>query len=187
MIKKVVLFFVLIFSIFAFDSSFAVWNWWTNNNNWGCIDWDCTETSKEIRKEIDKRLNEQAKQAASESAKVRDSACQSSWNCFDKTNFTIETTSMFDFWWWLTSQVNWSDSKAKIQSVLSIIIQKMMIVLWIISLFIMTVWAWYMITYHWEDELLSKWKTIFKAWIIALVVALSSYYLVSLIRYIIYN
>jgi hypothetical protein len=94
---------------------------------------------------------------------------------------------MFDFWWWLSDEVSWSDSRAKIKSLLWIVIQKMMIVLWIISLFIMTVWAWYMITHHWEDELLSKWKTIFKAWIISLVVALSSYYLVSLIRFIIYN
>ena len=62
-----------------------------------------------------------------------------------------------------------------------------MIAIWAISLLVMTIWAWYMIFYHWQDELLSKGKSIFNAWIIALIVALSSYYIVSLVRLILYS
>ena len=67
------------------------------------------------------------------------------------------------------------------------IIQKLMIALGSLSLLIMTVWAWYMILYHGQDELLSKWKSIFLSWITALVVALSSYYIVAFLRYILYT
>ncbi len=67
------------------------------------------------------------------------------------------------------------------------IIGKMLIGIGILALFTMTIWSGYMIFYHWHDEYLSKWKTIFTAWITALVVALCSYYLVSLVRYILYN
>ena len=56
-----------------------------------------------------------------------------------------------------------------------------------IALLVMTIWTWYMILYHWEDELLSKWKYMFNSWIIALVVALSSYYIVSLLESILYR
>lgn len=62
-----------------------------------------------------------------------------------------------------------------------------MIAIWVISLLVMTIWAWYMIFYHWQDELLSKGKSIFNSWIIALIVALSSYYIVSLVRLILYS
>jgi len=67
------------------------------------------------------------------------------------------------------------------------IIQKLMIALWSLSLLIMTIWGWYMIMYHGQDELLSKWKSIFLSWITALVVALSSYYMVAFLRYILYS
>jgi hypothetical protein len=63
----------------------------------------------------------------------------------------------------------------------------LMIGLGSVSLLIMTIWAWYMIIFHGQDELLSKWKYIFMSWIIALVVALSSYYIVSLLRYLLYS
>lgn len=71
--------------------------------------------------------------------------------------------------------------------VLATIIQRGMIMLWSLALLVMTVWAWYMILHHWQDELLSKWKSIFMSWIYALVVALSSYYIVSMLRYILYQ
>lgn len=66
------------------------------------------------------------------------------------------------------------------------IIQRLMIGLGSMSLIIMTIGWGYMIIYHGQDELLSKWKYIFMSWIIALVVALSSYYIVSLLRYVLY-
>ncbi len=79
------------------------------------------------------------------------------------------------------------DTKQVVNFVLWTIIQKLMIAIWVISLLVMTIWAWYMIFYHWQDELLSKGKSIFNSWIIALIVALSSYYIVSLVRLILYS
>lgn len=98
-------------------------------------------------------------------------------------DFEIDT-SLFSVWW---NSLKWSDSKTTINNTLWNIIKKLMIALWVISLFIMTIWVWYMILYHWQDEYLSKWKNIFIWWITALIVALSSYYLVNFIWYILYN
>jgi hypothetical protein len=55
------------------------------------------------------------------------------------------------------------------------------------ALFIMTLGAGYMIFAHGEDEFLSKWKAVFVSGITALVIALSSYYLVSFVRFILYS
>lgn len=99
------------------------------------------------------------------------------------SNFTIDT-SLFSPWGsWLKK---W-DAKATINYTLWTIIQKLMIALWVVALFIMTIWAWYMIIYHWEDEFLSKWKNILIAWVTSLVIALSSYYLVNLVWYLLYK
>lgn len=99
------------------------------------------------------------------------------------TGFTIDTSDFAPGW----TKVEWDTAEQKINSALWIIIQKLMIAMWMLSLLIMTVWAWYMILYRWQDELLSKWKSIFSSGLIALVVALSSYYLVSLVRFILYS
>lgn len=98
-------------------------------------------------------------------------------------DFEIDT-SLFSIGW---SSLKWWDSKTTINNTLWNVIKKLMIALWVISLFVMTVWAWYMIMYHWHDEYLSKWKNIFIWWITALIVALSSYYLVNLVWYILYS
>ena len=98
-------------------------------------------------------------------------------------NFVIH---IWDITPWDNSLVEWT-VKNTLNNIIWTVIQKLMIALWAISLFVMTIWAWYMILYHGQDELLSKWKSIFMAWIISLVVALSSYYLVSLVRFILYS
>ena len=104
------------------------------------------------------------------------------WSCIDKSNFKI---SVVDISPWLA--VGWGTTKKNVDDFLWTTIQKMMIALWSVSFLIMTIWAWYMIIYTWQDELLSKWKSIFMSWIIALVAALSSYYLVAFLRYVLYN
>lgn len=98
-------------------------------------------------------------------------------------DFTIDT-ELFSIWW---QGLKWSDAKTTINNTLWTIIQKLMIALWVIALLVMTIWAWYMILYHGEDEYLSKWKNIFIGWITALIVALSSYYIVNIIWYILYK
>lgn len=81
----------------------------------------------------------------------------------------------------------WNNTNERINWLLWTFIQKMMIALWSLSILIMTVWAWYIVFHNWQDELLSKWKSIFMAWVYAMIVALSSYLLVSIVRYILYT
>lgn len=105
------------------------------------------------------------------------------WNCLDKPNFMVDT-SLFSIWWNDLKKETW---KQTINIVLWTIIQKLMIVLWTLSFAIITIWGYFMVTSHWDDSLLSKWKNVVKWWIISLVVALSSYYIVNMISYILYK
>ena len=98
------------------------------------------------------------------------------------TNFSI---SVNDISPWIVSK--WSNTWERINWLLWTVIQKMMIALWSLSILIMTVWGWYIVFHNWQDELLSKWKSIFMAWIYAMIIALSSYILVSVVRYILYT
>jgi hypothetical protein len=50
----------------------------------------------------------------------------------------------------------------------------------------MTIWSGFILLYHWQDELLTKWKNIFMSGVYSLILALSSYYLVSVVRYLLY-
>lgn len=96
--------------------------------------------------------------------------------------FMVNSNDLFP---WLSAPVSWSSNIAN--WFLGSIIQNMMVVLWTLSIFIMTIWAWYMILHSWQDELLTRWKSIFMAWIYAMVVALSAYYLVAILRFILYS
>ncbi|MDD4151012.1 MAG: hypothetical protein PHR68_00125 [Candidatus Gracilibacteria bacterium] len=81
---------------------------------------------------------------------------------------------------------NKSTSKKTIDGFLTTLIQKLMIALGSISLFVMIIGSGFMIFAMGKDDNLNKGKTIFKAGIIALVIALSSYMMVSLLKYILY-
>lgn len=116
-----------------------------------------------------------------EEAKERAESCGT--DCIDMETFMIETSLFSDGGKWL----KWENSKTTINTVLWTLIQKLMIALWVISLLIMTIGAGYMILYHGEDEYLSKWKSIITAGVIALIVSLSSYYMVNLLWYILYK
>lgn len=136
MLKKIIVVFVLIFSIFSLDYTYAE---------------SCTEST-----------------------------------CINSENFEINVTNITP-----TSNesgiiVNWKTEET-LNNFLGTTIQQLMIRLGAISLIIMTIGWWYMIIYHGQDELLSKWKYIFMSWVIALVVALGSYYIVSLLRYVLYK
>jgi hypothetical protein len=102
----------------------------------------------------------------------------------NSTDFQIKVNDTI--WVWI--QIEEGDNSFNtINRTLGTVIQKLMVALWVLAVLIMTVWGWYMILYHGQDELLSKGKSIFMAWITALVVALSSYYLVAILRFILYN
>ena len=97
-------------------------------------------------------------------------------------NFTIQLDD-FSLAWEL---IGWT-AKETVNNTIGRIIQMMMILFWVVSLFIMTIGAGYMIIYHWDDELLSRWKGIFSAGIISLIIALSAYYIVDLVWYLLYR
>ena len=101
---------------------------------------------------------------------------------FGSSGFTINVNEIAP-----ADRVEWNNINEVTNNLLGTIIQSLMVPLWAIALLIMTIWAWYMIFYHWQDELLSKWKSIFNSWLIALVIALGSYYIVSLVRFILYS
>ncbi|MDD3646683.1 MAG: hypothetical protein PHH06_04745 [Candidatus Gracilibacteria bacterium] len=132
--------------------------------------------NQQIYDRSDELLREQEREA-------REAACAISGDCIDQPTFMIKTN---DFVPGGKSIKTGSTAKENINNALSTIIQKLMVALGVLSLFIMTVGAGYIIMYHGQDELLSKGKSIFMSGIIALVVALTSYYLVSLLRYILY-
>lgn len=96
--------------------------------------------------------------------------------------FTIQ---LDDFW--LAGELIWGTAKETANNVIGRIIQSMMILIWVVALFIMTIGAGYMIIYHGDEELLSRGKGIFTAGISALVISLSAYYIVDLVGYLLYR
>jgi len=82
---------------------------------------------------------------------------------------------------------SWDTVKMSINRTLGTVIQSLMMLLWSLALLIMTVGAGFIILHHGQDELLSKWKTIFMSWVYALVVALGSYYLVAILRFLLFT
>jgi len=85
-----------------------------------------------------------------------------------------------------TSLIDEGDAGWTVQNVLMTILEKLILVFWVFAIFIMTIGAWYMIIYHGQDEFLSKWKSIFMSWIIALAVALWAGIIVRLFALLLY-
>jgi len=101
-------------------------------------------------------------------------------------SFEIKVSDIAPGWKNIDWVSSWQTAAKTWAALLQSIINKLMIAFWVLALLIMTIWAWYMIFYHGQDELLSKWKTIFTAGIIALVVALSAWILVKIVAYMLY-
>ncbi len=187
MFKKILVFIFLFFSFFqvnAYDINWEkIWQWVTPTTtslaqdylNWWWSGVKPTISESHISKEKLNSLQNSIKERKAEIDWLTDPSSLTS------SNFSINTNTF--------SPVahHSGDTKQVVNFVLWTIIQKLMIAIWVISLLVMTIWAWYMIFYHWQDELLSKGKSIFNSWIIALIVALSSYYIVSLVRLILYS
>ena len=119
--------------------------------------------------------------AQSDSDTAHTALCDETNWCIEKASFEISVNDISPWMGIITGNSNQTINKA-----LWTIIQKLMIGLWSLSLLIMTVGAWYIILHNWQDELLSKWKSIFMSWVYAMMVSLSSYYLIMIVRYIIY-
>lgn len=104
-------------------------------------------------------------------------------NCITSPNFVIKVKDITPGW----TLEKWGTLENKTNNVLLTIIQKLMIPFWVLAIFIMTIWAWHMILHSWQDEVLNKWKKIFKMWIFSIAIALSSYLIIELIKNIIYT
>lgn len=149
------------------------------------------ETQTEMLEEQTRWMDDRASQVDSQNAEFNNTTEANnsktpSWkDNLMSTDFEIDTGIFSP--WGNKSDLKRDTAKDTINTTLWTFIQKAMIFLWILSLFIMIVWAWFMILHHWEDEFLNKWKSIFVWWIIALIVALSSYYIVNIIWFILYS
>lgn len=73
-----------------------------------------------------------------------------------------------------------------VNNVLLTVMEKLIVIFGVLASFIMTIWAGYMIIYHGEESLLSRWKSIFIAWVLALVIALSAGVIMQVFTYILY-
>ena len=122
-------------------------------------------------------------EAETQAAAERNQNCDAGWNCLDRASFMIDTDN-FAVWSTNMKQTTWTET---INYSLWVIIQKLMIILWTLALVIISIWAYNMIMYAWDDSTLTKWKNAIKAWILSLIVALSSYYIVNLVWYILYK
>lgn len=100
-----------------------------------------------------------------------------------KSDFTINVWDITPTW---TDTLSWKTSAEAIDFTLETIITKLITAFWVLSLLVMTVGAWFMIIYHGQDELLTRWKSIFSYGLISLVVALSAWFLVKLVSYLLY-
>ena len=187
MYKKLVIFiFILLLSSFqvnAYDINWEIWQWVTPTTtslaedylNWDSVWVTPTISESHISsEELNSLQNDMSKKAKNKNYLSKDN--------FASPSFTIKVNDIAP-----APRVEWDNIREVTNGLLGNIIQSLMIPLWAIALLIMTIWAWYMIFYHWQDELLSKWKSIFNSWLIALIIALSSYYIVSLVRFILYS
>lgn len=111
----------------------------------------------------------------SNSASATESNLASPW-------FKIDVSSIYP---WKESPEKTSKDTAN--WILGTIIQNMMIALWSISVLVMVIWSWFMILNNWDDSKVTYWKKIFMGGIYSIVISLSSYYLVAIVRFLLYN
>ena len=105
------------------------------------------------------------------------------WDCINKPNFTINVSNLSPG----GTSLWGSSGQATIKNVLASLIDKLIIAFWVLSLFIMTIGAGYMIIHHGQDEFLSRGKSIFIAGLTSLAVALSAGLIVKFISYLLYQ
>lgn len=103
---------------------------------------------------------------------------------FSSKDFTITTSDITPIW---ADKVPWGTLKTKADNFLVDVIWILMVAIWVIALLVVTIWAGYMIFYNWKEEFLTKWRNMIYTGFLALFIALSSYYLMNLVRYILYS
>ena len=104
-------------------------------------------------------------------------------NSICSTSYIIDTS---EYWLWWEAINQWWTAKETVDNWLKLIVNKLLIAFWVLSLFIMTIGWWYMIFAHWQDELLNKWKSIFTAWLTSLIIALSAWIIMKIVISLLY-
>ncbi|MDD3302801.1 MAG: hypothetical protein PHN31_04530 [Candidatus Gracilibacteria bacterium] len=104
---------------------------------------------------------------------------------FSSTDFTINTNDVIGGMG--VDPDPSSTLQGKFDGLLGKIINTLMISIGAVAMVVMSIGAGYMIIYNGQEELLTKGRKMFFSGILALVIALSSYYIVNLVRYILYN
>lgn len=99
-----------------------------------------------------------------------------------KPSFMINVNEISPGW----SGLIGSSAEATIENTLKRSIERLIIALGTIALLVMTIGAGYMILYAGEDERLTRGKTIFTWWLIAVGISLLSWIMVQLISYLLY-
>ena len=97
--------------------------------------------------------------------------------------FTIDVWTITPTW---TGSFDWKSSTEVINFTLETLITSLITAFWVLSLLVMTIGAGFMIIYHGQDELLTRWKSIFSYGLISLAVALSAWLLVNFVSYLLY-
>lgn len=98
------------------------------------------------------------------------------------TNFMINVSEISPWW----SGLIGSSAEATIENTLKRSIERLIIAISTIALLVMTIGAGYIILYAGEDERLTRGKTIFTGWLIAVGVSLLSWIMVQLVSYLLY-
>lgn len=106
-------------------------------------------------------------------------------NNIASTWFTIKVKELSPWWDSILAQAS-PNPQTTMLNILALIIENLMVAIWVVAILVMTIWWGYMIMHLWQDDMLSKWKSIFKSWLIALVVALWSWLLVKLVAFLLY-
>lgn len=108
-------------------------------------------------------------------------------NDISSTWFTIHVKELSPWWNSIFTQIKVADTpKDTMLNILALIIENLMVAIWVVAILVMTIWWGYMIMYVWQDDMLSKWKSIFKSWLLALIAALWSWLLVKLVAFLLY-
>ena len=104
---------------------------------------------------------------------------------FDDTGFNISVSTFSPLGTGLID--GWNSSSWNVSFLLLRILNQLIVAFWVLAVFIMTIGWGYMIIYHGQDDLLSRWKSIFISGIISLAIALSAWILVRLFAYLLYS
>lgn len=157
-------------------------------------EWD-TEKVKQLEKNI-KEVKEKLEDIQSEYNKTvsqtneaHKARCAITKSCLDTPDFMFTVGDFapggsFSNKW---GAKKWTTFVERINWFLGNIIQKLILAIWVIAVFIMTIWGGYMILNSGQDELVNKGKNMFITGIYAVVIALGSYILISLVRFLIYS